>query len=271
MTTAKISNYSATPASNNAASPDGWPEGMAPSGLNNSDREFASRVREFYEDSGWIDYGETINTSTSTTVSLAGDTTAYTVIGRAVRVNQDDAKVGYVTAAAYSAPNTSITASGLNLTGATIVEFGGVRKYEANPHLAKVRAVSAANQTIATGTVTLAQFGTETFDTMGIYASHVMTATTATAGYYAVDWAIVYDAPSAAGTATSFLYKNASLYANGTDGGTFGTGYRGGISAGSDLVSLAAGDTLSVYAYQVSGGNLETIAGSCKFSARKVP
>lgn len=271
MTTEKISNYSTTPASNDATSPDGWPENMASSGYNDSNREFAARVREFYEDSAWIDYGETINSSTSTTVSLSGDVTGYAVVGRAIRVDQDDTKVGYVTAAAYSAPNSSVTAGGVNLTGASVIEFGGVRKYEANPHLAKVRAVSSSAQTIATGTITLAQFGTETFDTMDLFASHTLTATTATAGYYDVQYELNYGTPTAVGSAGSYLYKNGSLYSYGSDAGSSGTSYRTAISRGSDVIYLSAGDTLNVYAIQSTGVNLTLQSGLSRFIARKIP
>lgn len=49
---AELEDYSKTAASNNATSPDGWPENMAPSGVNNSDREFAAAVRTFWEGIG---------------------------------------------------------------------------------------------------------------------------------------------------------------------------------------------------------------------------
>ncbi len=270
--TAKISNYSTTPASNNATSPDGWPEGMAPSGLNNSDREFAARVREWYEDSSWVDYGDTINSSTSTTVSLAGNTSTYTVVGRAIRVDQDSTKVGWVTAVTYNAPNTSITAASVDLTGATQIEFGAVRRYEVNPQLAKVRAVSSTSQTITSGSTTVVTFGTETFDTMGIFASNTLTADTATAGYFAVDWYVVYDVPTAGGVFLSSLYKNGSLYGGGSvdnrDADSLGSGIS---SSGSDVVYLSPGDYLDIRAYQFSGVNIQLTSGSSRFSAHKLP
>lgn len=144
--TNKIKAYSATPGSNNAASPDGWPEGMAPSGLNNSDREFAARVREWYADPAWIDYGDTIVTSASTTVSISGDVTGEYIVGRAIRAGQSDSTVGYVTAAAYSAPNTSITCTGLDLTSVSQIELGGVKNGKPIP-----QNVNISLGTIATG------------------------------------------------------------------------------------------------------------------------
>lgn len=43
-----ISTYSATAASNNSASPNGFPEGMAPSGLNDSAREVMAALAKWY-------------------------------------------------------------------------------------------------------------------------------------------------------------------------------------------------------------------------------
>jgi hypothetical protein len=42
------STYSETDASNNTASPDGWPEGMAMSGLNNSGRQMMGALKRFW-------------------------------------------------------------------------------------------------------------------------------------------------------------------------------------------------------------------------------
>ena len=45
-----VQNWSATAASNNSASPDGWPESMAPSGINNSARENMGAIARWYKD-----------------------------------------------------------------------------------------------------------------------------------------------------------------------------------------------------------------------------
>lgn len=63
---AEIKDYSTTAASNSSASPAGWPEGMAPSGVNDSDRELAARVSRWYEDAVGVN-------------SLAGGTLNYTL------------------------------------------------------------------------------------------------------------------------------------------------------------------------------------------------
>lgn len=43
-----VSQWSTTAASNNSASPDGWPESMAPSGVNDSARENMAALAKFY-------------------------------------------------------------------------------------------------------------------------------------------------------------------------------------------------------------------------------
>lgn len=63
---AEIKDYSTTAGSNNSASPNGMPEGMAPSGVNNSWREQTARIKRWYEDVSAVN-------------SLAGGTTAYTL------------------------------------------------------------------------------------------------------------------------------------------------------------------------------------------------
>jgi hypothetical protein len=51
----EIKDWSQVDANNTDASPDGWPEGMARSGVNNSAREGMAVLRRFYENPEWID------------------------------------------------------------------------------------------------------------------------------------------------------------------------------------------------------------------------
>lgn len=85
-----ISTWSATAADNSAASPDGFPEGMAPSAVNNSARETMAAVRSYYESSEWRAWGHTITYAASTQFTTAagdGDTTAIYHVGRRVHAN----------------------------------------------------------------------------------------------------------------------------------------------------------------------------------------
>jgi len=47
-----VSQYSTSAASNNDAAPDGFPEGMAPSGVNDAARELMAALARFYQDIG---------------------------------------------------------------------------------------------------------------------------------------------------------------------------------------------------------------------------
>ena len=62
-----ISQYSTTAGSNNAAVPDGWPENMAPSGVNDSARENMAALAKVYQDQK----GSLVTTGTGTAYVLA--------------------------------------------------------------------------------------------------------------------------------------------------------------------------------------------------------
>lgn len=61
-----VSEFSTTAASNNSASPNGFPESMAPSGVNDSARELMASLAKWYKD-------------TQGTITTGGTTTAYTL------------------------------------------------------------------------------------------------------------------------------------------------------------------------------------------------
>lgn len=62
-----IQNWSGTDASNTSASPDGWPENMAPSGVNNGARAIQGAVRRLYSDwNGSLTSGGSSNAYTLT-------------------------------------------------------------------------------------------------------------------------------------------------------------------------------------------------------------
>lgn len=63
---ANISSYSTTAASNNSAAPDGFPEGMAPSGLNDSSREVMAALAKWYSDTD----GTLLSTGSADTYTL---------------------------------------------------------------------------------------------------------------------------------------------------------------------------------------------------------
>lgn len=121
----KLKSYSTTPASNNSAPPDGWPEGMLPSAVNNSAREVMARLAEWYADAEWILRNDTVTGFTGTTLTITGDVTAKYTVNRAIRLDESNSKRGIITASSYGAPSTTVTVSGYTIVGTpTAVELG---------------------------------------------------------------------------------------------------------------------------------------------------
>jgi len=99
---AKLRDYSTTAASNNASPPNGWPEGMQPSDVNNCARENMARLREWYQDAGWLELDVGTRTS-NTTFTVPGDQTANYQVTRRVRATMGSTVIyGQITAAAFT-------------------------------------------------------------------------------------------------------------------------------------------------------------------------
>lgn len=108
-----IKDWSTTADSNNAASPNGFPEGMAPSGVNNSAREVMAAVREHYDNLEWRDWGHTIVYGSATTFTTAvgdGDTTSIYHANRRVQA------VGSLTGTIYGTISGSAHTSQTTIT-----------------------------------------------------------------------------------------------------------------------------------------------------------
>lgn len=80
-----IELYSTTAANNNSAVPNGFPEGMAPSGVNDSARQVMAAIREWYETAEWINLGYTPTYIGATSFSVTGDKTTTFQVGRRVK------------------------------------------------------------------------------------------------------------------------------------------------------------------------------------------
>lgn len=106
----EIKEWSTTAASNNASPPDGWPEGMAPSDVNNSARENMASIRKYYDDPEWRDWGHTITYGSATTFTTAagdGDTTAIYHANR--RVKADGTLTGTIYGTIQSSSHSTTT------------------------------------------------------------------------------------------------------------------------------------------------------------------
>lgn len=107
----KIGRWSTTAANNNSASPDGFPENMAPSGVNNSEREVMAQVKTWHDDAEWRDLNEnyTVAYASATTFTIAGvDLTSLYPANRRVKCVDATDLYGYVSSSAF-ATNTTVT------------------------------------------------------------------------------------------------------------------------------------------------------------------
>ena len=120
-----IKNWSTTASQNNSPAPDGFPEGMAPSDVNNSARQVMAEVREWYDGVEWREWGHTISYGSATTFTTSagdGDTTAIYHQYRRVRA------VGTVTGTIYGTINSSAYTT---VTTVTVVWDSGSLNNEA--------------------------------------------------------------------------------------------------------------------------------------------
>jgi hypothetical protein len=104
-----ISAWSTTAASNNTASPNGFPENMLPSGVNDSAREVMAAVRSWYEGAEWINLGHTPVFVSTTSFTIATDVTATYHVGRRLKFTDASTLYGTIATSVYGAPNTTIT------------------------------------------------------------------------------------------------------------------------------------------------------------------
>jgi hypothetical protein len=110
-----IKSWSATAASNNDSPPDGWPEGMNPSDVNNAAREMMAAIRTQHEDSAWIDLGQTPTFISTVSFSLVGDVAAAYGTGRRIRITDASTLYGEIVSAVFT-----------SLTTVTVVLDSGV-------------------------------------------------------------------------------------------------------------------------------------------------
>ncbi len=115
-----IKSWSTTASQNIDAVPNGFPEGMAPSGVNDAAREVMAAVRRQWNDAQWFDYGDGGKAGTYAFVSAnqfkvvsspAMDVTGEYHIGRRVKVTASTPGTiyGTITASSFSSPDTTVT------------------------------------------------------------------------------------------------------------------------------------------------------------------
>ena len=113
---AGIKDYSSTAGGNTSVGGISIAEGMLPSNINNAFRALTADIREWYNDSQWVIYGDgdsaftvTYASSTSFTVSSA-DVTSFYHVGRRIKAvgSSTGTIYGSITASTFST-NTTVT------------------------------------------------------------------------------------------------------------------------------------------------------------------
>ncbi len=91
----KVGRWSTTAASNNATPPDGWPEGQAPSTVNDCARENMAAIRAAFNDLQFFDQDFTPTFVSATSFTVPGDQTSAIHAGRRLKIF--DATAGVAT------------------------------------------------------------------------------------------------------------------------------------------------------------------------------
>src|SRR5574339_279405 len=92
----KVGSWSTTAGSNNTTPPDGWPEGQAPSTVNDCAREMMAQIRTVFNDAQFFDPNLTPTYISATSFSVASDQTSAIHAGRRLKLF-DGASVIYAT------------------------------------------------------------------------------------------------------------------------------------------------------------------------------
>jgi hypothetical protein len=171
---AGIKDYSTTASSNTTIGSISVAEGMLPSNINNAFRGLAAEIREWYNDSQWVIYGDgdngfTITYASATSFTVAGvDVTSFYHVGRRVKAiaTTPGTIYGTISATTFST-NTTVTVtwdSGSLANEAVVIYVAALSKTgDSIPELvitnAKVAAAAAIDATkIGGGAVSNLEF-----------------------------------------------------------------------------------------------------------------
>jgi len=121
----EIKTWDVAAGGNDSPSPNGFPEHMDRTGVNNSDREVMASVRRWYNDPTWVDtfYDYTVTKDSAQVVRIAGiDATGMLVDDRRIYLSGGTADVGgFVDSTSYAASDTLVT---VTLDGGVTVPVG---------------------------------------------------------------------------------------------------------------------------------------------------
>lgn len=112
----KVGRWSTTAANNNATPPDGWPEGQAPSTVNDCARENMAAIKTAMQDMDFFDHDFTPTFINANSFSIPGDQTARIVAGRQLKLFDGTTIYRSVGSASYTTVTTISLGAGTALT-----------------------------------------------------------------------------------------------------------------------------------------------------------
>lgn len=98
----KVGRWSTTAGNNNAAPPDGWPEGQAPSTINDCARENMAAIRTAFADLQFVDQDFTPSYITATSFSIPGNQTSAIHAGRRLKLYDANTLYATISTASFS-------------------------------------------------------------------------------------------------------------------------------------------------------------------------
>lgn len=102
----KVGRWSNIAGSNNATPPDGWPEGQAPSTVNDCAREMMASIRAAFYDLQYIDQGWTPTFVSVTSFTVPGNQTSAIHAGRRMKLFDTNTLYGTVATASFTTVTT---------------------------------------------------------------------------------------------------------------------------------------------------------------------
>ena len=208
--------YSLTPANNTAAPPDGAPEGMLPSAVNDTMRDMMAQIRDCGDGirdgtytmtapkiTGGTITGATFTGNTFTSPVISGGTINNTPIG-ATTANTG----AFTTSSLKGSTSGTITLDAPAVAGTNTATFpAATGTVMVSGNMPAFSVYGSANQGFTSGVTTKITLDTEVFDTNSNFASSRFTPTVA--GYYQING-------KARITGTGQTNSSVSLYKNGS-------------------------------------------------------
>jgi len=156
--------------------------------------------------SGWMPINVTCTYASASTFTIAADVTGYLSVGMKLKLTQTTAKYFYISAIAYSSPNTTVTVNGWGIytlaNAAITLPFYSTAyaplsfPMDAVPGYVKVRAYMSADQdNLSATTWTKVSLNAESYDTSSDFdAASTYGFTAPVTGYYRISGTVFYEA-----------------------------------------------------------------------------